>query len=123
MPGALVRADAEYDCETSHVFCRERLGVRALIPAKTRRYVARLTGRDRRGTRCATLGVEGEAAPQETYRQRWLVETLPARRWRRDRSSREVGRAADGPPSEDAEGAGAPPGARLHVCRLVVLGV
>ena len=46
LPITLVLADAGYDCERddrssrNHVFCRERLGVMALIPAKTRRYVA-----------------------------------------------------------------------------------
>ena len=33
---------------------------------------------------CATLGVEGEAAPRKTYGQRWLVETLMSvvkRKW------------------------------------------
>ena len=27
---------------------------------------------------CTTLGTEGRAGPLQTYRQRWLVETLPA---------------------------------------------
>ena len=40
LPECTVLADAGYDCEANHVFCRERLGVGALIPAKTRRYVA-----------------------------------------------------------------------------------
>lgn len=86
--GALILADAGYDCESNHVFCRERLGVQALIPAKTRRYVAG----PRRPYRaamvaalgCATLGVEGQAEPRRTYRQRWLVETLMSvvkRKW------------------------------------------
>jgi hypothetical protein len=88
VPGALILADAGYDCESNHVFCRERLGVGALIPAKTRRYVAG----PRRPYRaemvaalgCATLGVEGEPEPRQTYRQRWLVETLMSvvkRKW------------------------------------------
>lgn len=63
VPGATVLADAGYDCEANHVFCREHLGIHALIPAKTRRYVAG----PRRPYRaemvhalgCATLGVEG----------------------------------------------------------------
>lgn len=91
VPGALVLADAGYDSEANHAFCRERLGVRALIPAKTRRYVAGPRGRYRAemvaALGCATLGIEGEAAPRKTYGQRWLVETLPARRWRRGRWS------------------------------------
>lgn len=85
---ALILADAGYDCESNHVFCRERLGVHALIPAKTRRYVAG----PRRPYRaemvqalgCATLGVDGRLEPRQTYRQRWLVETLMSvvkRKW------------------------------------------
>lgn len=88
VPGARIVADAGYDCESNHAFCRERLGVESLIPAKTRRYVAG----PRRPYRaemvaalgCATLGVEGEAAPRKAYRQRWLVETLMSvvkRKW------------------------------------------
>ena len=88
VPDAAILADAGYDCEANHAFCRERLGVRALIPAKTRRYVAG----PRRPYRaemvhalgCATLGVGGRPGPQRTYRQRWLVETLMSvvkRKW------------------------------------------
>ena len=88
VPGALILADAGYDCESNHVFCRERLGVAALIPAKTRRYVAG----PRRPYRaemvaalgCVTLGVEGQPDPCRTYRKRWLVETLMSvvkRKW------------------------------------------
>lgn len=88
VPGALILADAGYDCEANHAFCRERLGVRALIPAKTRRYVAGPRRPYRaemvRTLGCATLGVEGQAAPLATYRRRWLVETLMSvvkRKW------------------------------------------
>jgi hypothetical protein len=88
VPGATILADAGYDCESNHVACRERLGVRALIPAKTRRYVAgpRRPYRAEMVTAlgCATLGVEGQAEPRRTYRQRWLVETLMSvvkRKW------------------------------------------
>lgn len=88
VPGATILADAGYDCESNHAFCRDYLGVRALIPVKTRRYVAG----PRRPYRaemvaalgCATLGVEGEEAPRKTYGQRWLVETLMSvvkRKW------------------------------------------
>ena len=88
VPGALIVADAGYDSERNHVFCRERLGVEALIPAKTRRYVAGPRGRYRRqmvaALGCVTLGAEGRSEPQQTYRQRWLVETLMSvvkRKW------------------------------------------
>lgn len=88
VPDALILADAGYDCEANHVFCRERLGVRALIPAKTRRFVAGPRKPHRAAMvaalGCATLGVEGEPAPRKQYRQRWLVETLMSvvkRKW------------------------------------------
>ena len=88
VPGALVLADAGYDCEANHAFCRDRLGVRALTPAKTRRYVAGPRGRYRaemvEALGCATLGAEGQSGPRQTYRQRWLVETLMSvvkRKW------------------------------------------
>ena len=88
VPGAVILADAGYDSERNHAFCREALGVRTLIPAKTRRYVAGPRGRYRAemvaALGCATLSVEGEAAPRKTYGQRWLVETLMSvvkRKW------------------------------------------
>lgn len=84
----IVLADAGYDCESNHVYCRERLGVRALIPAKTRRYVAGPRRRYRSEMvqllGCATLGAADEVEAQRTYRQRWLVETLMSvvkRKW------------------------------------------
>lgn len=93
--GALILADAGYDSEANHVFCRERLGVQTLIPAKTRRYVAGPTGRYRAemvaALGCATLGVEGQAEPRKTYGQRWLVETLMSvlkRKWGESLSAR-----------------------------------
>ena len=88
VPGSTVLADAGYDCEANHVFCRERLGIHALIPAKTRRFVAGPRRRYRAemvaALGCSTLGVEGRAGPVQTYRQRWLVETLMSvvkRKW------------------------------------------
>ena len=88
VPEATVLADAGYDCEANHVFCREKLGVSALIPAKTRRFVAG----PRRPYRaemvaalgCETLGVEGRPGKLKTYRKRWLAETLMSvvkRKW------------------------------------------
>ena len=88
VPGALILADAGYDSEANHVFCRERLGVGALIPAKTRRYVSGPRGQYRAemvaALGCATLGVAGEPGPRTTYGKRWLVETLMSvvkRKW------------------------------------------
>lgn len=88
VPGAVILADAGYDSERNHVFCREALGVQTLIPAKTRRYVAGPSGCYRAemvaALGCATLGCEGEVAPRKTYGQRWLVETLMSvvkRKW------------------------------------------
>ena len=95
VPGMLILADAGYDSEANHVFCRERLGVQTLIPAKTRRYVAGPTGCYRAAMvaalGCATLGVEGQPAPRKTYGQRWLVETLMSvvkRKWGESLSAR-----------------------------------
>jgi hypothetical protein len=88
VPGCTVLADAGYDCEANHVFCRERLQLHTLIPAKTRRYVAGPRRRYRaemvRALGCETLGVEGDPAQLRTYRQRWLAETLMSvvkRKW------------------------------------------
>ena len=88
VPGALVLADAGYDCEANHVFCRERLSTGALIPAKTRRFVAGPRRRYRAemvaALGCRTLGVEGREAERRTYGKRWLVETLMSvvkRKW------------------------------------------
>ena len=88
VPGALILADTGYDSERNHVFCREGLGLGALIPAKTRRYVAGPRGRYRaeivQALGCKTLGVEGQPSRLKTYRQRWLVETLMSvvkRKW------------------------------------------
>ena len=88
VPGAVILTDAGYDSEANHVFCRERLGVGSLIPAKTRRYVAGPSGRYRAemvtSLGCATLDAEGQPGPRTTYGQRWLVETLMSvvkRKW------------------------------------------
>ena len=88
VPGAVILADAGYDCESNHVFCRDRLRVGTLIPAKTRRHVAGPRRPHRaemvRMLGCATLGVEGRPDAMKTYRQRWLVETLMSvvkRKW------------------------------------------
>ena len=88
VPGAVVLADAGYDSEANHVYCREALGVETLIPAKTRRYVAGPSGRYRAEMVVrlgrATLDAEGQPGPRKTYGQRWLVETLMSvvkRKW------------------------------------------
>ena len=74
MPGVVILADAGYDSERNHVFCREHLGVETLIPAKTRRYVAGPSGRYRAEMvarlGCATLDAEGQPTPRKTYGQR-----------------------------------------------------
>ena len=88
VPGATILADAGYDCEANHAYCRERLGVGSLIPAKTRRFVAGPRKPYRAemvaALGCATLGVEGQPTELRTYRQRWLIETLMSvvkRKW------------------------------------------
>ena len=121
VPGALVLADAGYDSEANHVFCRERLGVQTLIPAKTRRYVAGPTGRYRAemvaSLGCVTLGAAGRPGPRKTYGQRWLVETLMSvlkRKWGESLSARL-------PAMQDAQALLR--GLIYNVYRLVVLGV
>ena len=121
VPGAVVLADAGYDSERNHVVCREGPGVRALIPAKTRRYVAGPRGRYRAemvaALGCATLGVEGEAAPRKAYGQRRLVETLMSvvkRKWGEQLTARL-------PAMQEAQALLR--GLVYNVYRLVVLGV
>jgi hypothetical protein len=121
VPGATVLADAGYDCEANHAFCRERLGAHTLIPAKTRRFVAGPRRPYRaemvRALGCATLGAEGEAAPLRTYRQRWLVETLMSvvkRKWGEALSARL-------PAMQEAQALVR--GLVYNLYRLVVLGV
>lgn len=64
-----VVADAGYDAEASHVFARETLGIRSIIPARIGRPTARPpTGRWRRHMR--------QRFNRTAYGQRWQIETV-----------------------------------------------
>jgi Transposase DDE domain len=85
LPFERVLADAGYDSEANHRFCRERLGVDSLIPAKKRRSVRVVATTPYRQEMVERLGEPGgdEAAPA-AYRQRWKAETVMSvakRRW------------------------------------------
>lgn len=71
-----VIADAGYDSEANHRFCRETLGVDSLIPAKRRRSVAILATTPYRQEMVRRLGDPGEASDRTAYRQRWKAETI-----------------------------------------------
>ena len=78
-------ADAGYDSEANHLFCRERLGVDSLIPAKKRRSAlvpATTPLRREMLRRLARAG--GDPGSRQAYRQRWKAETVMSvtkRRW------------------------------------------
>jgi len=66
-----VTADAGYDAEHAHVFARETLGIRSIIPNRVGRPTFKLpTGRYRRQMRLRF--------DKKRYGQRWMVETLNA---------------------------------------------
>jgi hypothetical protein len=77
-------ADAGYDSEANHRFCRETLGVHSLIPAKKRRSVTVIATTPYRQEMHRLLQEPGDAASKRAYRQRWKVETVMSvakRRW------------------------------------------
>ena len=112
VPGAVILADAGYDSEANHVFCREALGVHTLIPAKTRRYVAGPSG--------AVPGRDGRAAGVRDARRRRRTGAAPDVRPAvagRDADvgrQAEVGRSARRSASRDAGATGAAPWPRLQ---------
>jgi hypothetical protein len=61
-----VLADAEFDSERNHTFCRQQLGASSVIPAK------RFTSRRATGVR----GQMRENFPQELYGRRSLIESV-----------------------------------------------
>jgi hypothetical protein len=69
-------ADAGYDSEANHRFCRETLGVDSLIPAKKRRSVRVVATTPYRQEMVRLLGEPGEEASRRAYRQRWKAETV-----------------------------------------------
>ena len=78
-------ADAGYDSEANHCFCREDLGIDSLIPAKKRRsvrVVATTPYRREMLRRLAKGGADPEA--RRAYGQRWKAETVMSvvkRKW------------------------------------------
>jgi hypothetical protein len=87
LPFERLVADAGYDSEANHRFCREDLGVDSLIPAKKRRSVRVVATTPCRRETVRRLGDPGEAGDEEArraYRQRWKAETVMSvakRRW------------------------------------------
>jgi hypothetical protein len=69
-------ADAGYDSEANHRFCREELGVDSLIPAKKRRSATVIATTPYRQEMVHRLGKAGNPDDRAAYRQRWKVETV-----------------------------------------------
>ena len=70
-------ADAGCDSEADHRFCRERLGVDSLIPAKKRRSVVALaTTPFRQEMLCRLVKAGGDREARRGYGQRWKAETV-----------------------------------------------
>ena len=77
-------ADAGDDSEDTHRFCREKLGVNSLIPAKKRRSAKVLATTPYRQEMIWLLGEPGDKEARKTYRQRGKAETVMSvvkRRW------------------------------------------
>jgi hypothetical protein len=78
-------ADASYDSEANHRFCRERLGVDSLIPAKKRRSAIVLATTPFRREMLRRLAKGGaDAAARRAYAQRWKADTVMSvvkRKW------------------------------------------
>ena len=79
------RGRRRYDSEANHRFCRERLGVDSLIPAKRRRSVRVVATTPYRQEMVRRLGEPGgDEEARRAYRQRWKAETVMSvakRRW------------------------------------------
>ena len=77
-------ADAGYDSEANHRFCREEVGVESLIPAKKRSSVTVIATTPYRREMVDALGPPGDPQKRRIYAQRWRVETLVSvvkRKW------------------------------------------
>ncbi len=78
-------ADAGYDSEANHRFCRERLGADSLIPAKKRRSAVVLATTPCRQEMLHRLAkADGDPEARRAYGQRWKAETVMSvakRRW------------------------------------------
>ncbi len=84
LPFERLVADAGYDSEANHRFCREDLGVDSLIPAKKRRSVRVIATTPYRQEMVRRLGEAGDEGSRRVYRQRWKAETVMSvvkRRW------------------------------------------
>ena len=84
LPFERLVADAGYDSEANHRFCRERLGADSLIPAKKRRSVRVVATTPYRQEMVRRLGEPGDEGSRRAYRQRWKAETVMSvvkRRW------------------------------------------
>jgi transposase len=84
LPFERLVADAGYDSEANHRFCREDLGVDSLIPAKKRRSVRVVATTPYRREMVRRLGGLGDEEARRSYRQRWKAETVMSvakRRW------------------------------------------
>lgn len=76
MPYEQLIADAGYDSEANHRFCREQLGVDSLIPAKKRRSATVVATTPYRQEMVRRLSKAGDLDDRAAYRQRWKVETV-----------------------------------------------
>ena len=76
MPYDQLMADACYDSEVNHRFCREQLGVDSLIPAKKRRSATVVATTPYRQEMVRRLTKAGNPEDRAAYRQRWKVESV-----------------------------------------------
>lgn len=84
LPFRRLVADAGYDSEANHAFCRRVLGADSLIPTKKRRSAKVIATTPYRQEMCVRLGVGEHPADRRAYRQRWRVETVMSvskRKW------------------------------------------
>lgn len=91
MPFDRLVADAGYESEANHRFCRESLGVDSLIPAKTRRSVRVAATTPYRLEMVRVLGDPGDREAKRADRQRWKAETVMSvakRKWGESLSAR-----------------------------------
>lgn len=79
-----VVADAGYDSESNHVFCRDTLGVESLIPARLRRSKTVVATTKYRQLMHQQLALETEPGKKRLYNQRAKAETVMSvakRKW------------------------------------------
>jgi hypothetical protein len=76
MPYDQLIADAGYDSEANHRFCREQLGVDSLIPAKKRRSATVVATTSYRQEMVRRLSKAGNPEDRAAYRQRWKALTV-----------------------------------------------